>query len=98
MINHGDAMINNRKITYCFQIQHNKMDNTKVQQKVIPICELNKSNKNISITSVVSCLDDNINYTYANSCKGGKYIPNYCLIILANLVIKISNIYFKCYI
>lgn len=42
-----------------------------VKQEINTTCELNKSDKNISLTSVISCSDDNLNYTYAKSCKGG---------------------------
>lgn len=45
-----------------------------VQQESNSKCELNdKSNKNINSDTIVSCLDDNLNYTYAKSCKGGTY-------------------------
>lgn len=50
------------------------MDCSLIQQEANIKCELNKSNKNVSSGSVVSCLDNNINYTYAKSCKGGIYI------------------------
>lgn len=38
----------------------------------INTCEQKKSD--LSSTSVISCLDDNSNYTYAKSCKGGNYL------------------------
>lgn len=41
-----------------------------VQQEINTSCEQNKSD----LTSVISCLDDNPNYTYAKSCKGGNYL------------------------
>lgn len=47
------------------------MDCTKVPQENDPECEFNNSNKKVDLASVVSCLDDNLNYTYAKSCKGG---------------------------
>lgn len=53
------------------------MNNTtylQVQQELNTKCELDESNKNINSVSVVSCLDDNLNYTYAKSCKGGIYL------------------------
>lgn len=50
------------------------MDYQQVQLKTNTESELNKSDKNISLTPIVSCLDDNLNYTYAKSCKGGKYL------------------------
>jgi len=49
------------------------MDCFQAQQELNTKCELNQSKKNISSVSVVSCLDDNLNYTYAKSCKGGIY-------------------------
>ncbi|CAH1713183.1 unnamed protein product [Aphis gossypii] len=48
-----------------------KMDFPKVKKEENSICELNSANKNTSLSSVVSCLDDNLNYTFAKSCKGG---------------------------
>lgn len=47
------------------------MDCTKVPQESDPECKFNNSNKKVDLASVVSCLDDNLNYTYAKSCKGG---------------------------
>lgn len=35
--------------------------------------ETKNANKNPISESIVSCLDDNLNYTYALSCKGGIY-------------------------
>lgn len=49
------------------------MDFPKVKKEENSICELNSANKNTSLSSVVSCLDDNLNYTFAKSCKGGNY-------------------------
>lgn len=51
-----------------------KMECLEVQQAANIKCELNKSNKNLSLPSVVSCLDDSLNYSYAKSCKGGIYL------------------------
>lgn len=50
------------------------MDYPQIQHKTNPINL--KSNKNTFSKTVDPCLDDNLNYTYANSCKGGKYLPN----------------------
>lgn len=50
------------------------MECPKVQKEKNTKCELNTVNKNTSLTSVVSCLDDNLNYTFAKSCKGGNYL------------------------
>lgn len=44
-----------------------------MQQKAQTVSE-RKSNINVSSpsdASVVSCMEDNLNYTYAISCKGG---------------------------
>lgn len=60
------------------------MDYPQIQQKTDPINDL-KSNENTFSTSVVSCLDDNLIYTYASSCKGGKY--------LAILIFLFSKLY-----
>lgn len=49
------------------------MDCSKIRQEANKKCELDISNKNISSESIISCLDDNLNYTYAKSCNGGKY-------------------------
>lgn len=49
------------------------MDYFQVQPDIETKCELKNSNKNLISESVVSCLDDNLNYTYALSCKGGIY-------------------------
>uniref|UniRef100_A0A2S2PCD6 Histone-lysine N-methyltransferase trithorax n=1 Tax=Schizaphis graminum TaxID=13262 RepID=A0A2S2PCD6_SCHGA len=48
-----------------------KMDGPKFRKEENSVCELNTSNKNTSISPIVSCLDDNLNYTFAKSCKGG---------------------------
>lgn len=50
------------------------MDHPKVQKEDNSKCELNIANENISLTSVISCLDDNLNYNFAKSCKGGNYL------------------------
>lgn len=55
------------------------MDHSNSEQETSLKFDLNESNKKISSTSVVSCLDDNLNYTYAQSCKGGSY---YLILIL----------------
>lgn len=55
------------------------MDHSNSEQETSLKFDLNESNKTISSTSVVSCLDDNLNYTYAKSCKGGSY---YLILIL----------------
>jgi len=49
------------------------MDYPQIQQDTITKCEPIIANKNINLASVVSCLDDDLNYTYAKSCKGGIY-------------------------
>lgn len=49
------------------------MECSSAQQEANINCELSNSNKNISLPPVISCLDDNPNYTYAKSCKGGIY-------------------------
>ncbi|XP_025209223.1 histone-lysine N-methyltransferase trithorax isoform X1 [Melanaphis sacchari] len=48
-----------------------KMNCPKLKKEENPLCELNTANKNTSLSSVVSCLDDSLNYTFAKSCKGG---------------------------
>lgn len=55
------------------------MNSSPVQQESNPKCELSDTlNTNINSDSIVSCLDDNLNYTYAKSCKGGNfYFNNY---------------------
>ncbi|XP_025421628.1 histone-lysine N-methyltransferase trithorax isoform X2 [Sipha flava] len=50
---------------------NSKMEYLQAKQEANIKYELHKSNKSISLPSVVSCLDDNLNYTYAKSCKGG---------------------------
>jgi len=49
------------------------MDFPKVKKEENTKCEPNTENKNTTLTSVVSCLDDNLNYNFAKSCKGGNY-------------------------
>lgn len=49
------------------------MDFPKVKKEENINCEPNTENKNITLSSVVSCLDDSLNYTFAKSCKGGNY-------------------------
>lgn len=51
----------------------NRIDCEPMQQKAQTVSE-RKSNINVSSpsdASVVSCMEDNLNYTYAISCKGG---------------------------
>lgn len=51
----------------------NRIDCESMQQKALSVSE-HKSNINVSSlsdASVVSCMEDNLNYTYAISCKGG---------------------------
>lgn len=61
-----------------------------VQQTPNTECELNKSNVNNDESSVVSCLDDDLNYTYAESCNGGIY-----LLLLLKIVFGLKNLKFK---
>ncbi|XP_022167884.1 histone-lysine N-methyltransferase trithorax isoform X3 [Myzus persicae] len=48
-----------------------KMDFPKVKKDENTKCEPNTATKSTTLSSVVSCLDDNLNYTFAKSCKGG---------------------------
>lgn len=41
--------------------------------QIKPGTETKNSNKNPISDSIVSCLDNNLNYTYALLCKGGIY-------------------------
>jgi len=45
------------------------MDYPQIQQDTITKCEPIIANKNINLASVVSCLDGDLNYTYAKSCR-----------------------------
>lgn len=64
------------------------MDCTKVSQESDPKCEFNNSNKKVDLASVVSCSDDNLNYTYAKSCKGG-----ICPFVITKIFSKNFNFY-----
>jgi hypothetical protein len=77
-----------------FQTQpsiNSKMEYLQAKQEANIKYELHKSNKSISLPSVVSCLDDNLNYTYAKSCKGGLYLF-LILLVINNLN---SQMYFR---